>query len=108
MTNDGSKRPLDCHGPVIKDSCGAWYRFKVIWFFQREQERLQIETTHDSATRTFELTIMGGDGAARVESFKSKRAFEARLRELEDELLADHWTASGSSLLPRVTTARLH
>ena len=34
----------------------------MIWFFQREEERLQIETTHDRATRTFELTIMGGDG----------------------------------------------
>ena len=38
---------------------------------------------------------MGGDGAARVESFKSKRAFEARLRELEDELLADHLDGIG-------------
>jgi hypothetical protein len=92
----------------MKDSCAAWYLFKVIWFFQREKEQLQIETTHDSAKRTFELSIMSGDGAPRIESFKSKRAFETRLRELEDELLAEHWTASGSSLLPRVTTTRLH
>ena len=80
----------------------------MIWFFERDRERIQIETTHDSATRTFELSILGDDGAPHVESFKSKKAFEKRLRELEAELLADHWTASGSSLLPRVTTTRLH
>jgi len=79
----------------------------VIWFFERNQQRLQIETTHDSLTRTFELTIMGSSGAPQVESFKSKKAFEARLRELEAELIADEWTPSGSALLPRAP-ARLH
>ena len=79
----------------------------MIWFFERNQQRLQIETTHDSLTRTFELTIMGSNGVPQVESFKSKKAFEARLRELEAELVADEWMPSGSALLPR-TPAHLH
>src|SRR6185503_16607730 len=71
------------------------------------QQRLQIETTHDSVGRTFQLTIMDSDGTPQVESFKSKKAFEARLRQLEAELIADAWTPSGSALLPR-SPASLH
>ena len=46
----------------MSDSCAAWYLRGVIWFFERNQQRLQIETTHDSVGRTFQLTIMGSDG----------------------------------------------
>ena len=91
----------------MSDSCAPWYLHGVIWFFERNKQRLQIETTHDSVGRTFQLTIMGSDGTPQVESFKSKKAFEARLRQLEAELIADAWTPSGSALLPR-TPASLH
>jgi hypothetical protein len=91
----------------MSDSCAPWYLRRVIWFFERNQQRLQIETTHDRVGRTFQLTIMDSDGTPQVESFKSKKAFETRLRQLEAELIADAWTPSGSALLPR-SPASLH
>jgi hypothetical protein len=72
----------------------------VIWFFERDGQRLQVETTHDKVTRRFALTIEGADGAPRAESFHSKNHFERRLKALERELLAERWTPTGSALIP--------
>lgn len=73
----------------------------MLWFFQRGEEHLRIETTHDRPTGTFALTVHRADGTNHGELFTDRAAFEARLAELERELDAEHWEATGSSLLER-------
>ena len=77
----------------------ACYSAGVIWFFERSSQRIRIETTKDAATGRFELTIDEGDGKLRVETFATEESFERRVKMLELELLADHWTPSGTALI---------
>jgi hypothetical protein len=72
----------------------------MLWFFRRADEYLRIETTHDSATGSFTLTVHMTDGTRLTERFKEQAAFEERIEALERQLLSDNWTAKGSALLP--------
>jgi hypothetical protein len=72
----------------------------MLWFFQRGDESLRIETTHDRASGTFALTVHRPGGTQDTEVFADQAAFEKRLEALELQLVADHWTPNGSALLP--------
>ena len=72
----------------------------MLWFFQRDDEYLRIETTHDRETGAFALTVDRADGPPETEVFVDQAAFESRLEALEQQLAADRWTPKGSALLP--------
>jgi hypothetical protein len=80
----------------------------MLWFFQRDNEHLRIETTLDPATGAFSLTVHMSDGSSLTETFPDQAAFEERLEVLEDQLTADRWTAKGSALLPNLRPQRLN
>jgi hypothetical protein len=71
----------------------------MVWFFERENNSLRIETTYDRLAGTFTLNVYEADGTYRTERFSSRSAFQDRLEALEEELLAEHWTQKGASLL---------
>jgi hypothetical protein len=75
---------------------------RMLWFFQRGNEHLRIETTHDRTSGAFSLTVHMTDGSSLTETFPDQAAFEQRLEVLEEQLTADRWTAKGSALLPKL------
>jgi hypothetical protein len=72
----------------------------MLWFFQRGDEYLRIETTRDRDSGAFALTLYRADGTQEMEMFVDQATFESRLEALERQLVADHWTAKGSTRLP--------
>jgi hypothetical protein len=72
----------------------------MLWFFQRDNEYLRIETIHDSVGGAFTLAVHMTDGTCLTELFAEQAAFEERLGALEQQLLADRWTARSSAQLP--------
>jgi hypothetical protein len=80
----------------------------MLWFFQRDNEHLRIETTHDRTTGAFSLTVHMSDGSSLTETFPDQATFEQRLEVLEEQLTADRWTPNGSALLPKQRPQRLN
>jgi len=80
----------------------------MLWFFQRGDEYLRIETTHDRESGAFALTVYRADGVRETELFGDQPAFESRLEALEQQLAADHWTPKGSALLRTQPPQRPH
>jgi len=80
----------------------------MLWFFQRGNEYLRIETTRNRETGAFALTLYTTEGPEQTEVFADQGAFEARLEALEQQLTAEQWTATGSSLLPKQPDPRPH
>lgn len=78
----------------------------MLWFFERGNEYLGIETTHDPHGGVFTLVVHKADGTQEKEMFADQAAFEQRLEALEQQLAADHWTAKGSALLPNESPRR--
>jgi len=72
----------------------------MLWFFQRDNEYLRIETTHDRANGAFTLIVHRADGTQEMEMFVDHAAFESRLEALEQQLVAERWTPKGTALLP--------
>lgn len=80
----------------------------MLWFFQRGDEYLRIETTHNRNSGAYALTVYRADGTQEMEMFVDQAAFESRLEALERQLVADHWTPKGSALLPTRSPERPH
>ena len=73
----------------------------MLWFFDRGNEHMRIETTHDASNGTFTLTVYRADGTQETEMFWDLPAFEQRIQALEQQLALERWTAKGSRLLPK-------
>jgi hypothetical protein len=73
----------------------------MIWFFERNNEIIQLETRYDNVTREFVAVIRPPQGVEQVEHFTNEAAFRARLIELERKLDADRWVQKGGpTVLP--------
>ena len=72
----------------------------MLWFFQRGEEYLRIETTYDWRSGEFALIVDKADGTQKTETFADQAAFEQRLATMERQLVADNWRAKGSTVLP--------
>lgn len=66
----------------------------MLWFFERENEILRIDTTHEPAGQ-FVLTIHQSNTTQQVERFASKPALQKRLEALERQPLAERWKPTG-------------
>jgi hypothetical protein len=65
----------------------------MIWFFERGNKSLRVETRDDKATAEYVLVVPRPDGGQQIERFKETVAFRKRLEALETQLAAEHWTA---------------
>ncbi len=68
----------------------------MIWLFERGNEVLRLETRVDNASGEFVLVSTWSDNDTRIERFHNHAEYEARIRALEGQLAADHWTQVGS------------
>lgn len=63
----------------------------MIWFFQREQDRLRYEIRHQTDGPDYELVITHPDGRQDVEQFTDPGALLERSSGLEHRLTAEGW-----------------
>ena len=63
----------------------------VLWFFQREDDRLRCEIRRALGRPGFELLWTSTDGQVRVEYADDPTVLTARRQTLEDQLRLDGW-----------------
>jgi len=73
----------------------------MLWFFDRGDECLRVETRHDNDTSEFVATVDYPDGSQRVERFGTVGDFRDWLIAFERLLREERWTGrSGPIVLP--------
>jgi hypothetical protein len=73
----------------------------MVWFYERSDGALRIETRFDSATKEYILEVAWPGRSPTMERFSSSVAFETRVLALEGQLATEHWQQVGSpEILP--------
>ena len=75
----------------------------MVWFFQRGDDLLRVETRRDRKSREFLLILRQSDGTELVDRFKSKGKFQKRLDDLERKLKANRWAESAAPGIPHAS-----
>lgn len=73
----------------------------MIWIFERGEEALRLETRYDSVSGEYVLVVVWGHRPTETERYRERAAFDARVRGLEQQLAAEHWTQVGSPTILR-------
>ena len=71
----------------------------MLWFFDRGNDVLEIETRYDNASLEYVLEVRAPAAPAIVERFRNGAAFQRRLIEIEDGLAGQKWRRSGPPLI---------
>ena len=73
----------------------------MIFFFDRDQETLQLETRYDNAAAAFVAVVTDSDGEVRTERFATLEQFQAWLVAFERRLYEQNWVGRTSpTILP--------
>ena len=73
----------------------------MLWFFDREDKSLNLETRYDTDTSEFVVIIRYPGRDERIERFADRETFAKWLQATERYLDEDHWTArTGPIILP--------
>ena len=67
------------------------YDVHVVWFFERGNELLRIETSYDRVAGVFLLRAQRPDGTEEVEKFSDEIACQQRLEALDNQLRSERW-----------------
>jgi len=72
----------------------------MVWFFERDDQCVEVETRFDNDTLEFVLKVRWPDGREDAEQrYQDSAGFRRRLVALEQELHATRWRNTGSPLL---------
>lgn len=71
----------------------------MVWFFERNDESLRLETSYDKATQEYLLVVVQPDGSPQIERFSDAISFRTRLEALEKQLATDRWRPRGPTVL---------
>jgi hypothetical protein len=63
----------------------------MVWFFERADEVLELETRYDNATSEYVLEQRRPGAPAEVERFKDAATFRQRLQAIETSLDGQRW-----------------
>ncbi len=73
----------------------------MLWFYEREQLQLRLETRYDNASAEYVAVLVRPDGRQETHRFQRAEAFQQWLKTLEQTLIDDRWTQKGSpEILP--------
>ena len=72
----------------------------MIWFYERDDDAVWIETTFDDETREYMISVSTVGGPARLERFQDLQEFDRRLAMLHQQFAANQWKQ-----VPRAATA---
>lgn len=78
----------------------------MIWFFERESDRLHFEIRHRPDGEDYELVVTYPDGSQFVERFEDANGLVERSSSLRSELFERGWRALGDPVR-RLSAARL-
>ena len=71
----------------------------MLWFFERDEERIRVETRYDEQGGTFIVTMHWPDGRDELHRFDAEEACRTWLRELEAKLRTEAWTQDGPPII---------
>jgi hypothetical protein len=71
----------------------------MIWFFERGDQAVKLETRFDRDGKDYVLTITWPDARTVTERYPSVDEFRTRVGALQRELDAERWTQRGSPTL---------
>jgi hypothetical protein len=73
----------------------------MLWFFDREDESLRLETRYDNESSQFVAVVRYPDGSKRTERFGTLESFRRWLDALDQILREQQWASrSGPVILP--------
>jgi hypothetical protein len=67
----------------------------MIWFFRRGDETVKLETSLDNKTQEYVLVIRWAERPAETERFQTLEAFDTRVRQLDQQLMTEHYAQVG-------------
>ena len=79
----------------------------MIWFFERERDRLHFEIRHRTDGEEYELVVTYPDGSQFIEQFADASGLIERSSALRSELFERGWRALGDSVRS-LSAASLH
>lgn len=71
----------------------------MVWFFERSDNVLELETRYDNEKAEYVLEIRAQDVASQTERFTTAEAFRTRLVALESGLSGQRWRRKGPPVL---------
>ena len=71
----------------------------MLWFFDRDAERVSLETLYDSDTGEYVLAIQWPDGRRQTERFDTLDRCRAWLKDFEKRLDDEHFVREGAPVL---------
>jgi hypothetical protein len=72
----------------------------MLWFFERDDQSLRLETRYDNNTAEFVAIVLWPDGREQVERFNNLEAFRDWLVALDHALEAERWKPDSPIVLP--------
>ena len=67
----------------------------MLWFFERDDESLKLETRYDNDTSEFVVIVRYPNGREQTERFTDSDEYGAWLEAFERNLEHQHWTRRG-------------
>jgi hypothetical protein len=67
----------------------------MVWFYKRDSASLSLETRYDNETSEYVAIVVHPDGRRQTERFDRRETFAAWLKEFEERLANDRWSADG-------------
>ena len=71
----------------------------MLWFFERDAERVTVETRYDNQTSEIIITLQWPGGRVHTERFVDAEACATWLRATEQQLQEEHWTRNGPPIV---------
>ncbi|MGB7220035.1 MAG: hypothetical protein WBD07_14655 [Vicinamibacterales bacterium] len=71
----------------------------MLWFFDRNDQHLRLETRYDNATSEYVLVVNWPDGREDTERFTDREAYRQRLAVMESRLEAERWMRHGPPVI---------
>lgn len=72
----------------------------MVWFFERANEKMRVETRFDKASNEYVLEMTRPGQPPEEERFRDRTEFETRLHEIEAKLEAERWVQVSAEVLP--------
>ena len=81
----------------------------MLWFSDRDNEKVEVETRFDNNNLEYVLTIRWPDGREQTERYPDSDSFSARVIALSEELKSMNWRNTGSPIvLPEGVARQTH
>jgi hypothetical protein len=71
----------------------------MVWFFERDNEQIEVETRFDNTTREYVVIVRRADQQEEATRFRDADSLRIRLVKLTRELEEEDWLTSGPPVI---------